>query len=506
MVKRNMRKAFLLCLLLASALAPAGTKFVFTYTPSDRAPQVFNGRIVLFFSRSHQQPRKQIDWFKPEPMFMYRAHNLNAGEKVTLSDDNLVSSGEKLSELTGRYYVQAVVDLNLGGRSIGTSPGNLYGASKQLMLEPGDDQAIDLEDCRNEVTAEPLHESEIYKSFSLKSKLLSAWYGRDTSMKAGVLLPVEYLSDAKRKFPVLYVVPGFGGDYKAITEFGGDYGPNMVKPGGEPFIIVVLDPNCPGGHSVFADSDNNGPWGTALTTELIPRLEKQYRAIGTPSARFLTGHSSGGWSTLWLQVAYSDFFGGVWSTSPDPVDFRDFQRINLYDPSQNMFKDAKGQDRPLAREGDKPIVTYKQFSDMERPLRGEQLYSFEAVFSPKGPDGEPQQLWDRQTGAINPVTAEAWKRYDIDYILRKRWQELGPKLAGKLHIFMGDMDTFYLDSATRQLKKDLKSLGSDAEVEILPGDHFTVMTDALLKKMGMEIGAQYRKLNGISSSAPPKKK
>src|SRR5271168_3422235 len=130
-------------------------------------------------------------------------------------------------------------------------------------------------------------------------------------------------------------------------------------------LYVVLDPGCRLGHHVCADSDNNGPCGKALIEELIPAIEAKFRAIGKPSARFVTGHSSGGWSSLWLQVSYPDFFGGVWSTAPDPVDFRDFQRINLYQAGENMFIDRTGQQRPLARRSGKVSLWYKGFSDME---------------------------------------------------------------------------------------------------------------------------------------------
>ena len=154
---------------------------------------------------------------------------------------------------------------------------------------------------------------------------------------------------------------------------------------------VVLDPACRLGHHVFADSANNGPCGQALVEELIPHIEKTYRALGTPKGRFVTGHSSGGWSSLWLQVTYPDFFGGVWSTAPDSVDFRDFQLVDVYEPKVNIFTDAKGQPRPLARKAGKVVLHTRQFSDMEVVFgRGGQLFSFEAVFGPRGPDGKPR--------------------------------------------------------------------------------------------------------------------
>jgi hypothetical protein len=198
---------------------------------------------------------------------------------------------------------------------------------------------------------------------------------------------------------------------------------------------------------------------------------------------------------LWLQITYPDFFGGVWSTAPDPVDFRDFQMVDIYEPNTNIFTDAKGEKRPLARNKDKVTLYYKPFSDMETVMgRGGQLQSFEAVFSPRGADGQPRPLWDRGTGRIDPAVAEAWQKYDIRMIMEKNWPTLGPKLAGKVHVYMGDEDTFYLDGATKLLQTSLKKLGSDAMVEIFPGrDHNSLMTAELRKRIAGEMAEQFRK-------------
>jgi S-formylglutathione hydrolase FrmB len=209
----------------------------------------------------------------------------------------------------------------------------------------------------------------------------------------------------------------------------------------------------------------------------------------------LTGHSSGGWSSLWLQVTYPDFFGGVWSTAPDPVDFRDFQRIDIYKPGANMFTDDAGKPRPLARIDGKPVLFFKPFSDMEAVMgHGGQLGSFEAVFSPRGPDGKPKLLWDRKTGNIDPGTAKSWEKYDIRLVVENNWGALGPKLAGKLHVYTGGADTFYLDGAVALLKDALARLGSDAVVEIFPGrDHATVMDRALRQRIAREMAETVRK-------------
>ncbi len=180
-------------------------------------------------------------------------------------------------------------------------------------------------------------------------------------------------------------------------------------------------------------------------------------------------------------VVYADLFGGVWSIVPDPVDFRAFQRINLYNTGENMYLDANGGRRPLARQGERVTIWYDDFAKMEAVQGpGGQLYSFEAVFSPRGPDGKPLPLYDRVTGEVNTDVANAWKKYDIGHVLKENWPSLESKLAGKLRIFAGEEDTFYLEGAVRLLKQTLDDLGSDAVVEIIQGRNHGNVADAEL--------------------------
>ena len=324
----------------------------------------------------------------------------------------------------------------------------------------------------------------------IESKLLSDFHGKPIRLRAGVALPKSFGENPGKKYPVIYEIPGFGG-----THFSALFMEGRTDVAGVDMIHVTLDPSCRLGHHVFADSANNGPCGRALIEELIPHIEKTWRGLGTPAARFVTGHSSGGWSSLWLQVTYLDFFGGVWSTAPDPVDFRDFQMVNIYEPNVNIFTDAKGEKRPLARSRGKVTLYYQPFSDMEVVMgRGGQLFSFEAVFGPRGDDGKPKPLWDRKTGKIDLSVAEAWKQYDIRMIVDNNWPTLGPKLAGKVHVYMGGADTFYLDGATRLLQASLKKLGSNAKVEIFEGrDHGSLMDGAMRKRISSEMAAQFKK-------------
>ena len=482
---------------LALTAAAHATSFVVTF-PATAFSGKFTGRVVLYLSESHNQPRFGPNWFNPEPMFSQAFKDIAPKEPMRFSSaaTGFPSSMSKLKP--GDYYVQAVIDRNLGGRAIGSSPGNLYSSAVRATVNPAADNEVQIV-CDKVVAAPIFKETPVIKEAQIESKLLTKFYGRPTFMKAAVFLPENWELEQDKKFPIYYEVPGFGG---TSTDWSGSNFKGRTKIDGENFLFVVLDPECPTGHHVFADSANNGPWGKALTTEFIPFIEKAFRAIGSPGARYVGGHSSGGWSSLWLQVTYPDIFGGCWSTSPDPVDFRDFQRINLYENNINMFVDSAGKPRPIARFGDEPALFYRQFSDMERPIRGEQLGSFEAAFSPKGSDGQPMKLWDRDTGAVNHDVAEAWKKYDIDFILRKNWKVLEPRLRGKVHVYMGNMDTFYLEGAVKLLKKDVAELAADPKhpsprgtapvIELFPGDHGTVMTRELVARIHKEIADSYR--------------
>lgn len=478
----------ILSLLPGAALAQA-LQFSVTWSP-EKLSAPFSGRVVVFFSKadSKEEPRFGPDWFEPQPMYSAFASQALPGHPFVIDDSNAIGFPGKLSQLkAGDYRIQAVVDRDLGGRAIGASAGNLYSAPMKVTLDPAKSGMISLM-CDQVVEEPKFEETSAAKEIVFQSKLLSAFYHRPTMMRASIALPEEWAKEPNRKFPIVVDVPGFGGSHLQLSGLKA-YRKSWF--GGTPFLFVILNPNCPTGHCVFADSANNGPWGKALTTELIPYIEKKYRAIGKPGARYVTGHSSGGWSSLWLQVAYPDFFGGVWSTAPDPVDFHSFQYIDLYDPKSNMFTDAKGAPRPIARQGTQPWLFYKPFSDMERPIRGEQLGSFEAVFSERGLDGQPKKLWDRETGAIDQAVFKSWLKYDIARTLREHWATLGPKLKGKLHVYVGNEDTFYLEGAVHLLHDQMAKLGSDAKIEFFPGNHFTLITKELRNRMDSEMAAQF---------------
>jgi hypothetical protein len=476
----------------AVAAAPRPLEFHLTFGPGvSHAP--FTGRVYVMLSRRPiNGVQSSINWFQPDPVFARDVKDWKPDEPTVLGANSLGYPYALAKLPRGIYWVQAVMDFDRGDKSFSAAAGNGYSKAVSLELDPASTGRINLT-INQVVASSTFKETERIKLVDMQSKLLSDFWGRPTRMRATVILPKSYTTDQHQRYPVIYEIPGFGGTH---TMAAGALGRGATDVAGVDMLYVVLDPSCKWGHHVFADSENCGPCGRALIEELVPHIEREFRALAKPAARFVTGHSSGGWSSLWLQISYPDFFGGVWSTAPDPVDFRDFLRADLYQSGTNLFTDESGP-RALARRQGKPVLFYKQFSDMEVVMgHGGQLVSFEAVFGPRGADGRPAQLWNRQTGIVDPAVAKAWERYDIRLVLERNWQTLGPKLAGKLHVYVGGEDTFFLEGPVILLKQSLVKLGSDAVVEVVPGrDHGTLMDRKLRARIAGEMADQFRRLN-----------
>jgi S-formylglutathione hydrolase FrmB len=318
-------------------------------------------------------------------------------------------------------------------------------------------------------------------AFTLASRTLTGFQGRPVALKGYVVLPPGY-DASRRRYPVVYWFQGFGGPPYNLTAFAVRFQRMMARGEMPPMIWVVPDMSGPTGTSEMTDSVNNGPWGTAFTQELVPYLDQAYRTQARPGARFLTGHSSGGWASLMLQVTYPQLFGGTWSTSPDPVDFHAFINADLYAPNANVYRSADGKPLALIRQGASlQAMDFEPSTKMERVLGayGGQISAFDWVFSPRGDDGRPQPLFDPVSGAVDPRVAHYWREhYDVAAQLARLSPANRRALAGKLHLWVGAQDTFYLDRAVMRLADVAKAANLRATVTVVPErDHFTLYTE-----------------------------
>ncbi len=169
-----------------------------------------------------------------------------------------------------------------------------------------------------------------------------------------------------------------------------------------------------------------------------------------------------------LQVYHPDFFGGTWTFYPDPVDFRQYQLINIYEDDNAFVVPGASRGAPermfQRRPDGQPVATVRQVSQMEhasgtRGRSGAQVDIWSATYGPVGEDGYPRQLWDLQTGVIDREVAYYMRDngYDLRHYLETRWPEIGPKLVGKIRIYNPEMDDFYLPNAVYLLEEFLES-------------------------------------------------
>lgn len=466
----------------------------------DVADQRLSGRLFVLFSRSQRSPIKGPNWFTPEPFAAMDVEQWEPGKTVEFASD-AAAYPKPLNQMeAGKYYVQAILRRDKDFAHYKNGPQNLHSIPKIVTIAGDKPNSIEL-GLVMKVESPPTNLPSTAEIVSRRSALLSAFHQRDVIDRALVLLPPSYEDQPQKKYPVYYEITGFGPTIEDMVE---SHPASSVAAGDVEFIHVILTGQTQWGHHVYANSATNGPRGDALVKEMIPAIEKQFRAIAEPYGRMLGGHSSGGWSSLWLQTQYPKFFGGVWSTSPDPVDFRDWQGTNLYEAGANIFTGADGRRLPLAVANGRPVLWYDEFSKMDDVLeRGGQLRSFEAVFSPRGADGLPVRCWNRETGDVDPAIVEHWKKYDISKHLEINWKELKEDLAGKLHIYTGSQDTFLLTKAVRLLKQRLADLGSDAHVEIIEGrNHFDMFSSGLNDRIYHSMAEKFRQaVNGDGSTS-----
>jgi hypothetical protein len=395
--------------------------------------------------------------------------NWKAGAIMELDPDELAFPAPWSQAPAGDYRVMAVLDVNhhysyTGGYG-GRNPGDLRSSVKSVQqLNPRRTAPIDL--ILGQRTPElPITLPPGNELIDFVSPMLTKFWGRPIHVRGVVRLPDGYASSTS-PYPTAYYIPGFGADMGAISAF-------LNSPAGRPsptpdLITVILDHSGPWGNHNFTDSVNNGPWATALTTEVIPYLQSKYRMDPDGRRRFLTGFSSGAGAALSLQVNYPQLFGGAWPLAGIPADFRDIFGVNLHaTPLPNLYRDGEKWAGLLARQG-RVLGEY-----------GGHISSLDWIYSPRGDDGRAMPLFDRETGDTDPEVARAWLRYEIADIIRNNADRLRLLLDHKIHVTVGTKD-LGINSA-RFFEQTLKSAKIQADFTYVEGrDHNAIGNDATI--------------------------
>jgi S-formylglutathione hydrolase FrmB len=455
-----------------------------------------SGRLIVFLSAG-KEPKQELSQAEGKEVrsvwITAQEVRLEPGQEIEIGPNAPTFPNPLNTAPAGDYQAMALLDVNHHYAYNGAHPGDLRSAVVPLagFTPAGGTVALTLTQRYPEAPVKPAPGTEL---LDFVSPSLSSFWGRPIHMRGLVVLPPGYESSAKRRFPTVYWTHGFGAELQYFPRIAANYQKLMSEGKLPEMIYVLLDESCPGGTHEFADSVNNGPWGKALTTELIPHLEKTYRMEPRPSGRLLNGHSSGGWAVLWLQVTYPHVFGGSWPTSPDPSDFHNFTGPDLR-TATNIYRKPDGTPYPLVRMNGEEVESLEDYAHQEAVLGdyGGQISSFDWVFSPRGDDGRPAPLFDRETGVINRPVAEAWEKYDIAQIVRKNSAKLKPLLDGKIHLTVGTADTFHLDDSARLLEQAFKEAGIRAEFTFLAGKtHFDLYRGGLTEQIGREMAAVAR--------------
>ncbi len=361
-------------------------------------------------------------------------------------------------------------------------PRNAAGAIKRLFLVAllaGGHVVLE-----QESSAAPPGPSSL-QTVSYTSTLLSEFSGVPTRMAARVFVPAS-CRRATTPCAVFYHLPGYGGSLDTAWSTLADFARLSGRFRRLAMAHVFIDPSVNGGYSYFTDSQNNGPWNTALTQEFIPYIEDQLGVGGSPRSRFLEGHSSGGWTVTWLQVSNPDFFRAVWAISPDPLDFRHFYQIDVTPGStDNFYAKPDGALRFLTRRRDITMQRLMQHVDDDL-TQGGIISSYEFAWSPRGADGLPLRFFDRADGSLVEQTLESWQSYDVHTVLSAGGAPLRQALDGKLHIFCGTEDDFHYNEPTAAICRFLRESHYTAVCKLIPGrTHSTVFAPTGLYPSGL---------------------
>ncbi|MEK6288531.1 MAG: alpha/beta hydrolase-fold protein [Acidobacteriota bacterium] len=486
-MKKSMTAAGIVLALIAFCTPPqsartAALRFEVTIAPG-LIPSPQNGRLFVVMSpKSQPEPRLTIGQtgLEASPVFARDISNFAPGAAGSIDEKCAAFPLDSLARLAaGDYFVQALFDSNTDLKSV-NAPGNLYGTPRKVHLDPAQGATVKLE-LTEKVAPEQLPPNTEYVKFvKIQSTLLSKFHRRPIYLRAGVILPRGFDSEPAKRYPLRVNIGGYGARFtraQRMMREGSGFRNTWLADGTPRMIFLHLDGDGPYGDCYQVNSDNNGPYGDAITQELIPYVEQKFRCIGQPWARMLDGGSTGGWVSLALQIFYPDFFNGTWSGFPDGVDFRAFQLINIYE-DQNAYLNKHGFERPSARDLNGDVrFTIAHECQMENAMgvgdsytmSGEQWGAWNATYGPRGVDGRPAPLWDSKTGKINRELAEHWKKYDLRMVLEQNWKTLGPKLRGKLTIWVGEADEYFLNNAVHLLDAFLSKADPPYEGKIIYG-------------------------------------
>ncbi|NCA77411.1 MAG: hypothetical protein EOM90_13850 [Alphaproteobacteria bacterium] len=480
----------LILLISISWNIPAQTyiSLVCTYT-EELTYGPLSGRILLLVSQDTATDPDLPDPFHPFITFGRDFENWHPGETLVLNQQNSDCFLSCPDSLTGWIAIRAIVDSHPES-SILVRDGTCFSDKIVARIETGKPNYVTVP-ITQMLRGRGFREKPNIRLLEVESPLLSSFYGKPTFIEAAVLLPDSYFTDSLRHYPTMFVFPGWGTIHTAVTQGTFQQKRYGMSGVGEEKIVVFLNQDCRYGFHVFADSKNNGPRATSFVTEFLPEFEAQYRAVPRRDARFLTGQSSGAWAALWLLINYPDTFGMAWAASPDPVDFSRFLNIDLYSPDASLYYDQAGSLRD-GIDSDSLIFSLRDWITLEKALGdGGQFQSFEAVFGNTASTGSPDQMFDRETGAILPSALKSWEAYDINRILLTRGASLKTQLDGRITIVVAGDDPFFLDEPVKTLKETLDSVGIKADIQILDEGGHNTWSKEIREEMHQKMDTMY---------------
>ena len=509
-MRLSIRRPSLLLAALLAASVPAGAQvFTLSWSASVRPTEV-TGRAFVFVARTNRtEPRLQAGSHRrSEPFFGVDVEGVGPGRAVTIDARTPGFPVASLDRLPpGEYYVQGMIlpytrfaraDGHViwahmdewEGQRFNDAPGALVSEVQRVRIDRT--ARVRLALTRVLPPVPELHDTEWVQRFTMTSKRVSAFWNHPMTLGAVVLLPKGYAQDPTRRYPVVYTVGHFSQRAPFGFTFEGCDRPEapdaraarLARSAREPgcefqqawtsgqvpgFIAVYLQHPTPYyDDSYVLNSENNGPYGDAITQELIPEIDRRYRTIAAPYARVLTGGSTGGWDVLALQVHYPNVFGGAWSMYPDQLDFRTYQFGNIY-ADTNAYVTSDGSWLPREVPSSRSVeglteLTVREENQAEAVIAskgrsGGQWDGWQAAWAPVGKDGYPRPVWDKRTGTIDRTVAESMRSrgYDLRDYLERNWSTVGPQLVGKLHIAVGDMDNYFLNLGVYHMEQFLES-------------------------------------------------